>query len=128
MPALVFRLRNVPTDEADAVRQLMEENNIDWYETSAGNWGIAMPGIWVNESEEMPKARALIDSYQQERSALQRSHYEQTIESGQASTLLHRLRQHPFRTIGIFAFCLFILYVSINPFLQMIGYSKNGLS
>lgn len=128
MPALVFRLRNVPADEADAVRQLMEENNIDWYETSAGNWGIAMPGIWVNETEDMPKARSLIDGYQQERSATQRSHYEQTMESGQAPTLMHRLKQYPFRTIGIFIFCLFILYASINPFLQMIGYSKSGLS
>ncbi|MGK0318613.1 MAG: hypothetical protein ACI9JP_000792, partial [Granulosicoccus sp.] len=39
MPTLVFRLRNVPEDEADDVRMLMNENDFDWYETSAGNWG-----------------------------------------------------------------------------------------
>jgi len=128
MPALVFRLRNVPVDEADAVRHLMEENHIQWYETSAGNWGIAMPGIWVNDADDLPKARSLIDTYQQERTALQRSQYQQEMESGHAATLAQRFRQYPFRTVGIVLFCLFILYVSVNPILQMIGYSKNGLS
>ncbi len=126
MPALVFRLRNVPEDEAEAIRSLLDDNHIQWYETSAGNWGIAMPGIWVNDTEDMPRARSLIDVYQQERSTTLRSHYQQEMEAGDAPTMMHRFKQHPLRTIGIFVFCLFILYVSINPFLQMIGYSKTG--
>ena len=58
MPTLVFRLRNVPEDEADDVRALMDENEFDWYETSAGNWGIAMPGIWISKDEELPTCQA----------------------------------------------------------------------
>ena len=44
MSALIFRLRNVPEDEAMQVRDLLDEHRIDWFETSAGNWGIGMPG------------------------------------------------------------------------------------
>lgn len=110
------------------MRHLMEQSHIQWYETSAGNWGIAMPGIWVSDADDLPKARSLIDSYQQERTAAQRSHYQQEMDSGHATTMTQRFRQYPFRTVGIILFCLFILYVSVNPFLQMIGYSKNGLS
>ena len=51
MATLVFRLRNVPEDEAQAVRTVLDTNNIDWYETTAGNWGIAMPGLWINNPD-----------------------------------------------------------------------------
>ena len=47
MALLLFRLRNVPDDEADEVRHLLNENSIEFYETSAGNWGISMPAIWL---------------------------------------------------------------------------------
>ena len=42
MSKLLFRLRNVPDDEAEEVRQLLEEHGIETYETDAGNWGISL--------------------------------------------------------------------------------------
>lgn len=36
---ILFRLSGVPDDEADDVRMLLTDNAIDFYETSAGNWG-----------------------------------------------------------------------------------------
>lgn len=120
MPALVFRLRNVPEDEADAVRALLDEHHIDWYETSAGNWGIAMPGLWVRESDDTARARSLIEAYQQTRAQEQRSHYLSERDSGNAPSVLQRLKEQPFRLAGILIFCLFIVYVSVNPFLNLI--------
>ena len=122
MPTLVFRLRNVPEDEADDVRALMDENEFDWYETSAGNWGIAMPGIWISKDEELPKARQAIHNYQQERQAVMRKNYQEDLDSGNAVSFAQRLKEHPLRVAGLVLFCLFILFVSINPFLQLIGY------
>ena len=124
MSQLVFRLRNVPEDEADAVRELLDEHNLDWYETTAGNWGIAMPGIWVRESSDAPKARSLINEYQQQRSELMRKDYQSARATGNVQTLASLIQAQPFRVLGIVLFCLFILYVSVNPFLQLIGYSK----
>jgi hypothetical protein len=122
MPTLVFRLRNVPEDEADDVRALMNENEFDWYETSAGNWGIAMPGIWVSNDEDLHKARQLIETYQQQRQSTMRENYHQEVESGRVVTFAQRLKKHPLRVAGLVLFCVFILFVSINPFMQLIGY------
>lgn len=122
MSALVFRLRNVPQEEADEVRALLQDNGIDCYETSAGNWGIAMPGIWVNDESDLPRARILINDYQQERGETQRARHAAERHTGKAVTVLQRVREQPLRVAGIVVFCLFILYVSINPFLRLIGY------
>jgi len=124
MSQLVFRLRNVPDDEADAVRNILNEHKLDWYETTAGNWGIAMPGIWIKDPDDASTARTLIDTYQQQRGKQMRQDYESEHAAGNVQTLANRVRAQPFRVLGIVLFCLFILYVSINPFLQLIGYSK----
>ncbi len=124
MPTLVFRLRNVPEDEADDIRTLMDESELDWYETSAGNWGIAMPAIWVRNDEDSPKARDLINNYQINRQAERRSDYLNAVETGTAPSLSKRIREQPFKTGGIILFCLFILYVTLNPFLRLIGYTQ----
>lgn len=123
MSALAFRLRNVPQEEAEEVRALLEEHDIECYETTAGNWGIAMPGIWVHNDEDLPRARSLINDYQRHRSEIQRQHYERGLRSGDTLTLSQRIRTQPWRVAGIVLFCLFILYVTIHPFLQLIGYT-----
>ena len=124
MASLIFRLRQVPDDEAEEIRQLLDKNSIDWYETTAGNWGISMPGIWVSDDEQAELARKLVEQYQQERATTQRSLHEQQKQLGQNTTIFQRIAQHPLQSIGIILFCLFILYVSIHPFLQLIGYSR----
>jgi len=67
MSILFFNLRGVPADEADDVRQLLQENNIDFYETSAGMLGISLPAIWLHHQDDMPTAQRLFESYQQQR-------------------------------------------------------------
>lgn len=68
MNKLLFHLRNVEEDEAEEVRTLLDEAEIPFYETSAGRWRISLAAIWVKDSEDFAKARALIDAYQQQRS------------------------------------------------------------
>ena len=36
MAVLIFKLRYVPEDEAHEIRELLGDNNIDFYETTAG--------------------------------------------------------------------------------------------
>lgn len=122
MPTLVFRLRNVPEDEANDVRALMDDTDLDWYETSAGNWGIAMPAIWVSNDGDADKARQLINAYQRDRQSTMRGNYQQELDQGRVVSFTQRLKDHPVRVAGLVLFCLFILFVSINPFLQLIGY------
>jgi len=118
MTALVFKLRNVPDDEAQEVRDLLDENNIDYYETTAGNWGIAMPGLWA-EGDEIARARRLIDDYQSQRSEEQRERYVQAVNEGSQPTLISRFKQRPLPILGIVLFCLFVLYAMVSPFIRM---------
>ena len=62
MSKLLFKLRNVPEDEADDVRNLLTTHQIDFYETSAGNWGISLSAIWITHDEQFDEAKRLFDS------------------------------------------------------------------
>ena len=67
MSKLLFRMRNVPDDEAQEVRELLDANDIEYFETFSGNWGISLPAIWLPREEQFAAARSLLDHYQAER-------------------------------------------------------------
>lgn len=119
MAKLIFKLKSVPDDEADDVKNLLTDNKIDFYETPPGNWKISMHGLWLKNEAEYDQAKALIDEYQLERGQRIRLETQQKIESGEFETLFQRLLSRPVQFIGILAIILFILYVSIMPFLGM---------
>lgn len=119
MPELLFRLRNVPDDEADEIRQLLGEHDIEFYETHAGGWGISMPGIWLPDDSRFDEARGLIDAYQAERARRSRAAYEQMQRDGTAPSLAGRIRSHPVRFLFLLAALLLVLYVTLRPFLSI---------
>lgn len=75
MAKLLFRLHNVSEDEANDVRQLLNEAQIEFYETDAGRWQISVAAIWLRQDEEYPRARALLDEYQAQRLVTQRAQH-----------------------------------------------------
>jgi len=114
MSILFFNLRGVPADEADDVRQLLHTNNINFYETSAGIWGISTPAIWLVDPEELPIAQGLFDSYQQHRSATQRALYQETkLQNKHAGFWLHNLK-NPIRFVVICCAISLVVYLSIK--------------
>ena len=119
MSALLFRLRNVPEDEAEDIRELMQKHHIEIYETSAGNWGISMPGIWVQDENDLPRAKELVAQYQKERATDARNAYEENRRQGTAPSLIQTIKQRPLAIAGILLFCLFVLYVMISPFVKL---------
>lgn len=113
MAHLIFRLRGVPDDESVEVREVLDNARIEWYETDAGNWGISMPALWVNNADDAERARALIETYQQQR--------QQRIRNDNAArkTLLEVIIERPLYSIAIVVFCLALIYIMIKPFLFM---------
>ena len=81
MPVKLFNLRNVPDDEADDIRRLLDERGFDYYETPPGNWGISAAIIWLNDPDDLPVAKKLIDAYQAERGERMRREYAQKKEA-----------------------------------------------
>jgi len=111
MSKLVFRLRNVPIDEAQDIRELLESNDIAYFETSAGNWGISLPAIWVHEAERFEFARQLIDEYQRERSERLRSEYQLRKSKGEAKTLRQSFMENPYRFAAFTVLIIVILTI-----------------
>lgn len=105
---LLFRLRGVPDDEADAIRQLLIDADIHFYETSAGSWGIGVAAIWLNDAGESAKAKALMHQYQLNRQQQQKD----TL----VSTQWQHFCENPWRLVGFSLFILFIVFITLSPF------------
>lgn len=119
MAERLFPLRGVPDDEAEDVRALLTDNHIEFYETSAGNWNISMPAIWLQDDSQLQQAKALIDEYQTERTIQQREIYEQLKREGKHRTFWVLLWEEPLKVISYIGIVLVILYFSTKPFLSL---------
>lgn len=119
MPLQLFSLRGVPEDEADDIRQLLDENGIEFYETSAGNWGVSLPAIWLrDESEQLEVAQQLIEEYQIERSVRAKAHYQQLKDEGAAQNIFSMIRARPLQFVVYLALIGLILFISLTPMLS----------
>lgn len=119
MAVIVFKLNGVPDDEADQVRALLDENSIDYYETTAGRWGVSVAALWVKNDDDKPAARALIEEFQFHRQAQIKAEYEQLRSQGELENTLSRLLSNPLRTVFYIIFILLIIYISLSPFISI---------
>jgi len=115
MAVLIFKLRYVPDDEVHEIYQLLIDNDIDYYETSAGFFGISMPGLWLKNEKQLQKARQLIDEYQQLRQKRAREHYKQ----GNARTFVDMFKDAPVRYISVILAIILICYFMIFFFFNL---------
>lgn len=116
MATLLLNLRHVPDDEAEAVRRLLSEHGLDYYETPPNRWAISMGAIWLRDDERAAEAKALLADYQAERAAAARQAHAEAVAAGRAETILARVRARPVATLVRLAGIAFILYVSLIPF------------
>lgn len=116
MAILLFRLNQVPEDEAEDIRQLLDDGDFDTYETSAGFWGLGVAAIWLRDNSEHPRARKLIDDYQQQRAETMRANYNARVAAGEEPNFWQYNLQHPLRLLGIVVFVLLLLAAMLLPF------------
>lgn len=112
MATLIFRLKYVPDEEADEVRQLLIDNDIAFYETSAGRWQISLAGLWVKDKEQAVRARALIKADQIERA---KSMVVPTFSQWLLGYVQHA-RENPMESIFTLFAVVFILCITLAPF------------
>ncbi len=113
MATLVFRLKYVPDEEADDIRQLLIDHDIAFYETVAGRWQMSMAGIWVKDKAQAKKALECIREDQIARAQTMRP-----ISVGQwLLGCVQHARQNPVEMVfTLFAIAL-ILGLSVAPFM-----------
>lgn len=114
MSLLFFSLRGVPDDEADEVRDLLTAHDIDFYETPAGNWGVSMPALWLKNEAQLETARALLNSYQEQRAIIQRTLYLQNNK-----TLWQSFKEKPSLYLVCCAAIALVLYASIRLLIDL---------
>ncbi len=118
MAKLLFKMRNVPDDEAEEVRSLLEENDIEYFETDAGNWGVSMPALWLKEEENFDRARQLLDEYQLQRAQRIREEYTRSLENGEAKSMWTSLMQNPLKFAAYMVLITVVLFISLQFFLS----------
>ncbi len=121
MSVLLMNLRNVPDDEADEVRAMLDAQRIAFYETRPSLWGVSAGGIWVTEDAAFADARRAMDDYQQQRSTRARAEYAAAKRAGTAATFLTMLRAEPERVVMSVLGILFVLGLMTLPFILLRG-------
>jgi hypothetical protein len=117
MSEFLFKLNGVPDDEANEIREILEANEISFYETSAGKWGISSAAIWLKNKAQLQQASILIYEYQQHRQTRIKKEYEHLQQEGKIETFFSRALHHPVQFMLYIALILAILYISIRPFM-----------
>ena len=118
MAKLLFRMRDVPEDEAKEVRKLLEQNEIAFFETFAGNWGISMPGLWLVNEQQFDEARSLLDEYQVARSKRVKNQYLWQKERGEIRTFWESFRAEPVRFSIYLGLAALVLFLSLRFFVS----------
>ncbi|MFT2111191.1 DUF6164 family protein [Marinomonas sp. 2405UD68-3] len=111
MAKLVFALKYVPEEEAATIRQILIDNDIDFYETSAGRWQISLAAIWVRNNADFESARALIV---QDQIARQQYFKEQKLPFGPAMAAY--LKENPVEFAVTLVAIVFVAGLSVFPF------------
>lgn len=116
MSKLLLHLRNVPADEADAIRTLLDDADLAWYETRASLWGVSPGSFWLKHASDLPRARELLASFQTDRAAIARAERATALAEGRADTFWTILRNHPLRVVVFLLAALFFAALTAWPF------------
>ncbi|MDQ6989892.1 MAG: DUF6164 family protein [Mariprofundaceae bacterium] len=116
MPVMLFKLRQVEEDEADEIRVLLKEKNINFYETNNGRWGLGFAAIWLHDDAHLNTAQAAIDVYQTQRTEQARAAYAARCLAGEQETVWHKIKASPVQVMLYFMAALVIAALSLLPF------------
>lgn len=121
MSKLLVNLRNVPDDEADDMRVMLEALRIEFYETKPSMWGVSAGGIWVTEDADFANAKRAMADYQQQRGVRARDEYAAAKRAGTAETFGMVLRAEPGRVALNVLAILFLLGLVALPIILLRG-------
>ena len=117
MAVLIFRLNGVSDEEAQDIRDLLADNGLNSYETSAGRWGISVAGLWLVNDDDKAQARELIDAYQRER----QRYFDELKKETPPETFCERFRQAPLKVIFYGVLAATVLFLTLSPFIKFLS-------
>lgn len=120
MARLLFKLSNVPDDEAQDIRDLLNNHDIHFYETNAGFWRVGLDAIWLADGIQEEEARELIRIYQAERVVRQQENHAQLVEAGQVPSVWQRFCAQPIRFMALIVAIIFVAGLTVVPFVMLL--------
>ncbi|HSX84237.1 MAG TPA: DUF6164 family protein [Cellvibrio sp.] len=120
MARLLFKLAQVPEDEASEIRALLDEHHIQYYETDAGFFRVGLDAIWLGDGAQEEQARELIRIYQAGRRIRQQQNYAQLIEAGQAPNVWQHFCAQPIRFIALVVAIIFVAGLTLVPYVMLL--------
>ena len=109
MPHLLFKLAGVHQDEIDAVHDCLDEASVDYYETTAGTFGLGVAAIWVRDKDEFTRAKEVMLLFHQ--SWAEENQGRQTMSFGRS------LLAYPGRYLSILLVFVLLCLLLISPVL-----------
>lgn len=120
MARLLFKLAQVPDDEAQEIRALLGDHQITYYETDAGFFRVGLDAIWLPDGTQEERARELIREYQAERVIRQQQNYAQLVEAGQVPSVWQYFCSQPIRFIASAIAIIFVAGLTLIPFVMLL--------
>lgn len=120
MARLLFKLAQVPDDEAAEIRALLDAHQIQYYETDAGFFRVGLDAIWLADGAQEERARELIREYQAERVISQRQNYAQLVEAGQVPSVWQHFCAQPIRFMAVALAIVFVAGLTLVPFVMLL--------
>jgi hypothetical protein len=120
MARLLFKLAQVLDDEAADIRALLNEHQIQFYETDAGFFRVGLDAIWLADGAQEERARELLKVYQAERTLRQQQNYAQLVEAGQVPSVWQVFCAQPIRFIASALAIIFVAGLTLIPFLMLL--------
>jgi len=118
MAIQLMKLRHVPEDELVEVLQLLDEHEVDYYQTTAGLFGISLPALWMRDESRADEVRALLEGYAQQRQARAREARDLQIALHGKRGIVDIFRDSPLKFIARVLLIAFFLWLSVTPFIQ----------
>ncbi len=120
MPELLLKLKHVPEDEYHDVIDILDSENLEYYETNAGFWGLGLAGVWLRDKDQYDQAVQLLDVYYQTRQQSAQEEYRLSKEQGTQRTLWSTFMEQPGYFVLYLSIIVGLLALTISPFLALI--------
>ncbi|GAB1261588.1 hypothetical protein NBRC116495_22950 [Aurantivibrio plasticivorans] len=138
---LIFNLHQVPPAEAAAVKRLLDENHVAYYETSPGFWGTGVHGLWLiegavieaaasqdaeektrlvaeplpSDEQRLAEAKSLIIEFQEGFAQKARDEHRQSVIRGRAPSFWGNVKQKPVKALLLIFFVSALIALLISP-------------
>jgi len=116
MSNLIFKLNSVPDDEANEIRELLDKEELPFYETDSGRWGLGFAAIWIKDKDLAISAKELIKQYQIERYERITSEHKEQELAGEKISRFEYFMQSPIKFSILISFALALAYFTVIPF------------